>query len=162
MSVMIDGLLLGWNRNLDYAKRLLADLPEERMAYQPAVNMNHPAWVFSHMNLYHPIIVAMLLGRPFEDPKGHRFGMQSKPLQDASLYAPKVTLITDYERGHNDVADALRTAGHEALERETPLERWRSAMPKIGIVLPYLMLVHESTHLGQVSVWRRVQGMPSV
>lgn len=162
MSVMIEGLLLGWNRNLDYAKRLLSDVPEDRMAYQPVVNMNHPAWVFSHMNLYHSVMAAMILGKPFEDPKGHKFGMQSKCQPDASIYAPKVALITDYERGHNDVADALRTGGQEALERETPLERWRSAMPKIGIVMPYIMLVHESTHLGQVSVWRRAQGMPSV
>ena len=35
-------------------------------------------------------------------------------------------------------------------------------MPKIGIWLNYLMTLHESTHLGQVSVWRRVQGMPAV
>ena len=56
MSVMIDALLLGWDRNLDYAKRLLADVPEDRMAHQPAVHMNHPAWIFSHVNLYHPVM----------------------------------------------------------------------------------------------------------
>lgn len=162
MSVWIDGLLLGWNRNLDYAKRLLADVPEDRMIYQPAVNMNHPAWIFSHLNLYHPVITAMLTGHEVTDPKGHKFGMQSKPQCDASLYAGKTELIGEYERGHNAVVDALRTDGEGVLARATPLERWRDAMPQIGVALPYLMLVHESTHLGQVSVWRRIQGMPSV
>lgn len=162
MSVWIDGLLLGWNRNLDYAKRLLADLPQDRMTYQPAVNMNHPAWVFSHLNIYHPVITAMLTGREVTDPRGHVFGMKSKPQSDASLYANKDELISAYERGHNEVADALRTGGESALNRTMPLERWREAMPQIGVALPYLMLVHESTHLGQISVWRRVQGMPSV
>jgi hypothetical protein len=35
-------------------------------------------------------------------------------------------------------------------------------MPQVGIVLPYLMLVHENTHLGQVSAWRRILGLPPV
>lgn len=162
MSVMIEALLLGWDRNLDYARRLLADVPQDRMSYQPAVNMNHPAWIFSHLNIYHAPMAAMLLGRPFDDPKGHPFGMGSKALPDASLYATREELLSAYERGHQNVALALRTGGQAALEATTPLERWRSAMPQVGIVLGYLMLVHESTHLGQISMWRRVQGMPSV
>lgn len=162
MSVMIDALLLGWDRNLDYAKRLLADVPEDRMAYQPAVNTNHPAWIFSHLNLYHPVMKAMLTNGAFDDPKSHKFGMQSRPLPDASLYASKRDLLEEFALGHQDVAEALRTVGQPALEAQTPLERWRGQMPKVGIVLGYLMLVHESTHLGQLSVWRRVQGMPSV
>lgn len=162
MSVMVDGLLLGWNRNLDYARRLLADIPEDRMAYQPAVNMNHPAWVFSHLNIYHVPIVGLLLNKPFEDPKNSPFGMQSKPQADPKIYKSKVELLSDFERGHEDVAQALRTGGQAALEMTTSLERWRVQMPQVGIVLPYLMHVHESTHLGQLSVWRRVQGMPSV
>ena len=162
MSVMIDALLLGWDKNLDYANRLLADLPEDRMAYQPAVNMNHPAWIFSHLNLYHPVMVAMLRGTSFEDPKGHKFGMQSKPAADASLYASKAELLAEYTKGHHDVAEAMRIGGQSALDATTLLERWRVQMPQVGIVLGYLMLVHESTHLGQLSVWRRVQGLPSV
>ena len=162
MSVMVEGLLLGWNRNLDYAKRLLADIPEDRMVFQPAVNMNHPAWIFSHLNIYHGPIVGLLLNKPFEDPKDNPFGMKSKPLPDASVYKSKIELINAFERGHEEVAQALRTGGQAALEATTPLERWRTAMPQVGIVLPYLMHVHESTHLGQLSVWRRVQGMPSV
>jgi hypothetical protein len=107
-------------------------------------------------------MVGMLLNRPFEDPKTHKFGMQSKALPDRSLYPSKAQLLADFEHGHADVAAALRTGGDAALEATTPLERWRTGMPKVGIVLGYLMLVHESTHLGQISVWRRVQGMPSV
>ncbi|MCX5659030.1 MAG: DinB family protein [Planctomycetota bacterium] len=162
MSVMIDAILLGWDRNLDYTKRLLADVPQDRMAYQPAVNMNHPAWILSHLNLYHACMTGMLLGKPFEDPKEHKFGMKSKPVADASAYLSKAELLSDFERGHADVAAALRSAGQSRLEAATPLERWRTAMPQVGIVLNYLMILHESTHLGQFSVWRRVQGMPSV
>ena len=133
-------------------------------SYQPVVNMNHPAWIFCHLNVYHAPIVGLLSGKPFEDPKGHKFGMGVQACAaDPSLYASKNELLAAYECGHADVATAMRAsaAGGGALDADTPLERWRATMPKVGVALPYLMLVHESTHLGQISMWRRVQGMPS-
>lgn len=162
MSVMVEGLILGWDRNLDYMKRLLADVPQEKMALQPLPKMNHPAWILSHLNIYHRPIEAMLLGEDFEDTKDHKFGMKSICQPDASLYEDKAVLLDAFIKGHEKVSAALRKGGQPALEKQTPLERWRANMPKVGIVLPYLMLVHESTHLGQISTWRRVQGMPSV
>lgn len=162
MSAIVDGLLYSWNKNLDYANRLMADVPEQKMLFQPQPRMNHPAWILSHLNVYHDPIAALLLNEPFEDPKGHKFGMGSQPLADVSVYGTKQQLMEAYTKGHERVAAALRKVGGDVLERDTPLERWKPIMPKLGIVLPYLMLIHEATHLGQLSVWRRVQGMPSV
>ena len=54
MQLFIDSLLRGWDRNLDYAKKLVADLSDEQMVAMPraadvdAVGCNHPAWIFSH------------------------------------------------------------------------------------------------------------------
>jgi hypothetical protein len=42
------------------------------------------------------------------------------------------------------------------------LPRWKEIMPTVGIALPYLLLVHENQHLGQLSAWRRVLGLPAV
>jgi len=50
----------------------------------------------------------------------------------------------------------------DLLDQAVVLERWQQFMPTAGIALPYLMLVHENTHFGQLSAWRRVQGLPSV
>ena len=161
MSLFIDALLIGWDRNNDYAKKLVADLSDAQMLLQPQ-GANHPAWVFNHLNLYHPVIIAMLRGTAFEDPKVHKFGMQSKPQQDATLYGSKQQIIDAFVKGHADVAAALREGGDAALEKPMPLERWKPSFPKLGSALPYLMLVHESTHLGQISTWRRVQGLPAV
>ncbi len=161
MSLFIESLLIGWDRNADYAKRLVADLIESQMLLQPG-GANHPAWIFSHLNLYHPVLIAMLHGHQFEDPKIHKFGMQSKPLQDAALYGPKQPLIDAFIKGHNDVAATLREVGEAAMSLPMPLERWKAPFPKVGSIIGYLMHVHESTHLGQLSTWRRVQGLPSV
>ena len=37
-------------------------VPDDRITHQPAARMNHPAWVFSHLNLYHPVMLALLRG----------------------------------------------------------------------------------------------------
>lgn len=162
MSLFTDSLLTGWDRNLDYARKLVADLSDEQMIAQPRPGMNHPAWIFSHLNGYHPTLVAMIEGRAFDDPRDAPFGMLSKPVADASVYAPRSQLIEAFEHGHANVAAALRHADDAALEAPMPLERWRKPFPRVGDALGYVMLVHESTHLGQISAWRRVQGLASV
>ncbi len=165
MSIAIEGLIYGFRKNMDYAAKLIADLSEDQMIAQPsgsAAVANHPAWVLSHLNVYLPIMEALIEGRAFEDPKTHEFGMQSKPELDRSRYAAKDRLITEYLSGHERVIDKLRAGGPAALELPTSLERWQPLMPQVGIVLPYLMLVHENTHLGQLSAWRRILGLPAV
>lgn len=165
MSIAIEGLIYGFRKNMDYAAKLVADLSEEQMIAQPvgsAAIANHPAWVLSHLNIYLPIMVALIEGKSFADPKTHEFGMQSKPELDRQRYAGKQLLIDEFMAGHEQVITSLRREGVAALERETTLERWKPIMPQVGMVLPYLMLVHENTHLGQWSAWRRIIGLPAV
>lgn len=168
MSVIIDGLLFGWDKNKGYGSRLVSDLTEEQMIAQPgephpdSTGVNHPAWVLAHLNLYHSGIVKLIHGEPFDDPRDAPYGMLTKPEADRAAYPSKDELVGAWEAGHDDVAAALREGGEAALERDMTLPRWQKVMPKVGIALPYLMLVHENTHLGQLSCWRRVQGLPSV
>ena len=159
---MIDTLLFSWRKNGDYAQRLVADVPEQRMTFQPGPGVNHPAWILSHLIAYHPVIVAVIQREPFDDPKGHEFGMQSKPLPDPDRYAPKERLAADFAKGHRDVEDALGAADPAIFQVPISLPRWKEAMPTTGLALGYLMLLHEALHLGQFSAWRRVQGLAGV
>ena len=162
MTNAIDGLLFAWNKNLIYGQKLVADLSEEQMAVQPASGMNHPAWVLSHLNAYHPVIEHVIRGELFDDPKDHPFGMKSKPEADRSVYASKDELVKAFVAGHENVAATLGSSTDAIFDRPVVLERWVQFMPTAGIALPYLMLVHENTHFGQLSAWRRVQGLPAV
>jgi hypothetical protein len=165
MSI-IDGLTFAWNKNRDYAASLVADLDDQQMILQPApegkAEANHPAWVLSHLNAYVAVIKSIVQGVDFEDPKGHPFGMLSKPCGDASVYASKESLIAEFVNGHDEVSSLLKSHGEPVLANEIKLERWQEVMPSASIALPYLMLSHENSHLGQLSAWRRIQGMPSV
>lgn len=166
MSHAIKGLIYCWKKNLDYAAKLVADLEDSQMAIQPVSNLsipaNHPAWVLSHLNVYLPIIEALVRGEAFDDPKGHRFGMQSKPESDRSVYPSKANLLDEFIGGHERVIALLENADDAVLGQQVSLERWQPIMPVAGIALPYLMLNHENGHLGQVSAWRRIQGLSSV
>ncbi len=166
MSHAIDGLVFAWRKNLDYAPKLIADLSEQQMVAQPASDpnapSNHPAWVLSHLNVYVPIIESLIKGEAFEDPKEHEFGMQSRPLADRSAYSSKQELIDEFVASHERVLALLANADDSVLGHAVKLPRWESELPTSGIALPYLMLNHENGHLGQVSAWRRIQGLPSV
>ena len=162
MSKAIESLLFGWDKNEDYAQKLVADLSPEQMVLMPAEGVNHPAWVLSHLCLYHPIIIKMCKGEKFDDPKDLPFGMMTKPIADASKYESKEALIERYVSGHQAVKATLNTLGDAVFETEQTLDRWKKPMPTAGLALGYLLQAHESTHLGQLSAWRRFQGLPSV
>ena len=162
----IDGFLFAWNKNKVYGANLISDLDETQMTLQIAPDgkaaANHPAWVYSHLNIYFDVIEAVIKNEPFEDPKGHEFGMDSKPLDDASVYASKEQLAANFEAGHERIAQLLQATGDEVLDNKIQLARWQPVMPTASLVLPYLMLNHENVHLGQISAWRRIQGLASV
>jgi uncharacterized damage-inducible protein DinB len=107
-------------------------------------------------------MVSLLKGEMFDDPKFHPFGMQSKPEMDATIYASKAELLAAWKQGHEEIAALLSSGSDTILQQPVQLPRWREIMPTVGIVVPYLLLVHENQHLGQLSAWRRVLGMPAV
>ena len=162
----IDGFLFAWNKNRAYGASLIADLDESQMTLQIAPEgkaaANHPAWVLSHLNIYFPVMEAIIKDEIFDDPKGHKFGMDSKPSSDASIYESKEKLVADFDAGHVRVAELLQEVGDAVLDREIKLPRWAAVMPTAALALPYLMLNHENVHLGQISAWRRIQGLASV
>ena len=166
MSAAIAGLLYGWNKNIEYLPKLVGDLSEAQMwaAIEPAGGepANHPAWILSHLNTYLPIIAALVEDREFADPREAPFGMLSRPESRSGLYPPRDELVATYVAGHQQVDRLLRNADPSILERPMRLPRWAPLMPQVGMALSYLMLYHEGLHLGQLSAWRRVQGLPRV
>jgi hypothetical protein len=164
MSAMIDAILRTWSRQRDYAQRLVADLSDVDMVSQPVpgVVMNHPAWTFGHIGIYPPVLAAILDGRSFEDPIKHRYGRDSRPVSDVRAYPPKAELMAEYFAGHDQLAAVLEGADPAVLSRPIPLARWKERFPFIADAVVHLMIDHESTHLGQVSAWRRAGGRPAV
>ncbi len=166
MTGIRQGLIQAWNRNAEYGQKLVADLSDAQMIAQPewlaGPPMNHPAWILSHLNVYLPVIAAIVENRDFDDPKGHQFGMHSAPQMVAGVYAAKSELMGTFAAGHARVRDSLESATDSVFDNPVRLPRWQPLFGSAAILLPYLMLNHENGHLGQLSAWRRAMGLAPV
>jgi hypothetical protein len=160
----VESFVYAWDNQLRYALALVDDLTDKQMVLRPGGNMNHPAWILGHVSIYHPVTVAMLTGKSFDDPKNDElFGFAGKgPQPDIAAYGNKQSIVSRFEKGHEEVAQALLTASPEAFNRPPSLARWTPAYPTVAFMLPDLLLHHESLHIGQLSIWRRAAGLAGV
>ena len=160
---MTGPLLHTWNMNLGYAKRLVADIPDDKMALQPAPEMNHAAWVLGHLACTADMLGAMIGAKPVCPPDwAALFDWNSSPASDASRYPSKATLLKALEDAHAGIAAALPSIPESRWAETTPLEAVRGFLPTLGDCFVFVMAAHENMHLGQLSAWRRVQGMGRV
>ena len=164
MPPLLTAILRSWASQRDYAARLVADLSDADMVTQPVrgITMNHPAWTFGHLGAYTPVLIKVLREEPFEDPIKHPFGRDSKPQADPGVYPTKGTLMGAYFADHDTLDKTIRAIDPAVFAKPTPLARWVPRWPLIADAVVHLMIDHESTHLGQVSAWRRAGGRPPV
>jgi hypothetical protein len=161
---MIDLVLPIYNFTLTYAQKLVADVPDDQMCAQPVAGrvMNHPAFLLGHLAWAEDGVAGMVGGKPAlgADWKA-LFGMGETPLADRSRYPAKDALLKELEGAHARLVAAASAATPEMLAQPAP-ERMRNRFPTVGNMLAGLMTLHASSHLGQLSAWRRAMGFPSV
>ncbi len=164
MHPLASAILITWRRNGAYAHRLVADITPDQWTAQPVPNriLNHPAWIFSHLNVYAPICTSLARGESFTDPIDHRFGQKSEVSTNAADYSTGEAILAEYLATHSQAEQALTAAADTVFAQPNPLERWHTVHPTIGDMLVTLMVKHESGHLGQLSTWRRASGFSRV
>lgn len=164
-NVVADSLQL----SLGYAERLLAGIaatrfPRFAVVGGQVVESNHPAFVYGHLSLYAPRMLrqiaapAPLLPDHFEV----RFSKDAACVDDPDLdlYPPMDEIVTFFLEGHRMVTGALRSTSDEVFQRANPAEgRMKERFPTIGSVQAFYCGGHMMMHLGQVSAWRRMEGL---
>ncbi len=163
-DILRSALRLAWVRNGDYARRLVEDIAPHQFLAQPAPGkiINHPAWILCHLNVYGPIVGALMRAEAFEDPLGRPYGRGSKVTVNPHDYPDPRAIVLEFTRLHDEAATALDAMPDSRFAETTPLERLRATFPTIGELLVTLMVKHESFHLGQLSAWRRAMGLGPV
>ena len=160
---MIAPLLHTWSLSLGYANRLVADTPDEMMVVQPSAGMNHAAWVLGHLACTADMLGGMIDLDPVCPATWPAvFDWNSTPSSDVSLYPSKATLLQTLAAAHAQIATALPSVPASRWSDETPLEAVRGFLPTLGDCVIFVMAAHENMHLGQLSAWRRVQGLGRV
>ena len=124
--------------NLFYGRHLVADVPDEQFAEQPAEGFNHPAWVLGHLAAVADSGL-QLLGRPLAlPPDWHQlFDPGTVPSPERSLYPSKAELVSTYEAGHARLTEAVAAGPDpERLARPSPLRDLRPVLPTRPRVVP--------------------------
>ena len=119
--------------NLSYAKELLRDIPDERLAERPARGLeNHAAFTLGHLCMASARMVKAL-GGEMKVPKGYveTFdrngpGDPRLPSIDRSVFPSKKDLLDQLEHQHEEVKRLLLRTDHEKLQKKNKVEVCRS------------------------------------
>ena len=146
-----------------YCRKLVADITDERLAEQPMAGVNHPAWILGHLAWTADGALGML-GAQKALPADWvtLFSRGSKPSAQRGLYPSKNDLLRAVEQGYQQVRHRAASAGPEQLSRPTTNPRAKEVLPTLKEMVAFLLSGHMGVHLGQLSSWRRMIGLPPI
>lgn len=155
--------------SLSYAERLLKGVSAERFARLAApggtpIDSNHPAFIFGHLSLYAPKVLIQI-GHPAPSvPDGFELAFSKdascRDDPDGDLYPPMDATLEFFREGYRMATAALRGVSDELLDQPNPAEgRMRDLFPTIGSVQAFYCGGHMMLHIGQMSAWRRMEGL---
>lgn len=155
-----------------YADGLLKGIAPEQFARLATVGgvvvqSNHPAFVFGHLSLYYPKVLSALGQQaPAHPPMFEDLFTAGKPCVDdpeGKKYPTMQAIMAHLNNGYEAAVAALSRATDAELARPNPAEgRMKELFPTAGEVINFCMAAHPMSHLGQLSAWRRMMGLPSV
>ncbi len=152
--------LLIWS--LEQARKqtlaLVEDLREEQMRLRSAAGENPPAWILGHLLLGDTYLLSLLKVR---EPSADFMDLLSKygPKSSNKNYDTKQFLIERLTETGNLRCEAVRQM--DDLNQPMPDEILAERQPTIGHHLQVLIF-HEGHHCGQLSSWRKLQGLTPV
>jgi len=166
-NLIADSLELG----LRYAERLLDGVTAENFSAlantgRTLIQSNHPAFIYGHLSLYAPQIIAHLGGDVSQAgvPDGFETLFSKDATcqedRDGKIYPAMDTVTGCFFDGYRASVEMLRTVDDEVLQQPNPSPgKMASMFPTVGSMLNFYAGGHLMTHLGQMSAWRRMSGL---
>lgn len=143
---------------------LVEDLRDNQMCLQTAKNENHPAWILGHLLLGDIYLLHLLkvqnLSEDFSELLD-KYGPASTPVSDSEFYDSKQILVERLKQTNLLRLESIRQMTRTDLAQPTPDDFLAKAQPTIEHHL-LALAVHETHHGGQLSAWRKSQGLKSV
>ena len=145
-----------------YGESLLEGLDADRAMQRICSGGLHPAWIIGHLGFIAGRVTKAFGGTPrFDlDQRAKLFGGGTEPTDEAADYPAWDTLVAEWRDGHADVVAAASNITDEFLAQPNQNERMKAALPTNREMYAFVLTSHEAVHLGQLSTWRRVQGLP--
>ncbi len=160
-------------RTLAYGENLLKDVKPEIFSQfaKPGgvtVESNHGAFIYGHLSLYAPRVVAQLGGdasaiQPTAEFQ-KLFSHEATCIDDLTgeIYPAMDEITTAFFNSYKLALTTLRAASDEAFQKPNPMEgRMLELFPTLGSMHAFYVGGHAMLHMGQMSAWRRMQGLGS-
>jgi hypothetical protein len=156
---------------LGYGERLLAGVTAEnfgRLANtgRSPIRSNHPAFIYGHLSLYAPQIIAHLgddvpnLRTPDRFESLFSKDATCRDDLDRKIYPAKDEVTKFFFDSYRAAAEMLRSVDDRVLQQPNPSGgRMTELFPMVGSMLNYYAGGHFMMHLGQMSAWRRMIGL---
>ena len=156
---MVPELIHTFEATVKFIEQLVADLSEQQMVEQPIGVPNHGTWTLGHIIFSCQGIAAELGAEQWlPDDWESVFGYGSKPHSDLQGYPKKSELLTLLADATSRLCQTLQDANESVIEQPLPDEM----LPTMGHLLLQVVVAHTAYHAGQLAVWRRAIGKPSV
>lgn len=140
----------------------LRDVTDEEALRQPEAGGNCINWVAGHVVLHRAIALRLLGGEaPFDEAKYERYRRGSDPVTGAEGTVRLSEMAEDFTATRKPFFAAVRGADAELLGRPAPFSPLDDPEETIGSLVAGL-LFHESYHIGQLGVLRRLAGRNGV
>jgi hypothetical protein len=144
--------------NVSYAKMILADIEDSRMAERP-VGLNPPAWLLMHLAVTADYVADLLGGKGVCPTDWNERASPKNPISDRrSDYPNRDELIRQYEAAHQNGCNLLSKATTEQLSARQKMGFFEQELPTVGEMAGFLLVAHHAIHLGQLSAWRKATG----
>lgn len=160
----------GAELGLHYADALVKTIPADRFDHMPSKGagseVNSPAFNLGHLSIYPDLRILPLLGRddlvkplPYS---ADLFKAGTPCVEEPGRYPNKDLIVSTFVDRYRAAIDALESVSDERYLLPNPVEgRMRELFPHIGSAVTFLLVGHTQSHLGQISVWRRLMGLGS-
>jgi len=155
------------------AESLLRDIPANKFARLATpggvkIESNHPAFCYGHLAIY-PARIAEAMGISVPAaaaPAGFTdlFAAGKACVDDpeGTIYPAMGVITAAFFDGYRGVLAAITSADPAIMDKAHPNEKMRERFPSVGALAVFLFTSHIMMHMGQVSAWRRMMGMPPV
>lgn len=163
MAHPLSSALRLFHRSQDYLQKLVADLSDEQMLFQPEGKLNPPSWILGHLAIVNDYTLSTI-GQPTVcDKRWHViYGPNTEAISDAMRSITKEQLLERFQAGHDAITKTILDTPASILEAPHTIDFLRPWLVSNEDLLTHLLTTHVCVHLGQLSAWRRVQSLPSV
>jgi hypothetical protein len=144
----------------NYLTLLVEDIPEERLSTQPTGMKNHPAWQLAHLVAVQDRLVQMAGGKStLGENWWQKYGRGSTPAPQDAPHHNKKELLQMLDERRGEYVKLFTNLGSDELAKKPGMPNVNPIFTSHGMFLTFIMLTHESTHLGQLAMWRKAMGM---